>query len=91
MAWRRAPKPSWMDGRIDLPAPPRHRLHRLRSAAMSTAVLVARIVCVLGGLGAYGLSVVGFIGGTSLGITGAIVGTLLLLIGLWRPRRSRRR
>lgn len=88
MAWRRAPKPSWMDGRIDLPAPPRHRL---RSAAMSTAVLVARIVCVLGGLGAYGLSVVGFIGGTSLGITGAIVGTLLLLIGLWRPRRYRRR
>lgn len=84
MAWRRALKPSWMDGRIEPQASPRHRL---RSAVMSTAVLVARIVCVLGGLGSFALSVVGFIGGTSLGITGAIVGSLLLLIGLWRPRR----
>jgi hypothetical protein len=73
-----------MDGRIDPPAPPRQRLRRF---AMSTAVIVARIVCVVAGLGAYGVSVVGFLGGSSLGVSSAIVGTVLLVIGLWRPRR----
>jgi hypothetical protein len=72
-----------MDGRID---PPVRRGIAVRSFAGSAVVVVARTICILAGLAAYGLSLVGFLSGTVLGMYGAVVGSVLLLLGIpWSP------
>ena len=60
----------------------RRRRPSLKSVASSTAVALARMVCVVAGLAALGIGLVGMLAGTGLGIWGASVGSVLLLIGL---------
>ncbi len=60
----------------------RRRRPSLKNVASSTAVALARMVCVVAGLAALGIGLVGMLAGTGLGIWGASVGSVLLLIGL---------
>jgi hypothetical protein len=60
----------------------RRRRPNLKDIASSTAVVLARMVCVVAGLAAMGVGLVGMLAGTGLGIWGASVGSVLLLIGL---------
>jgi hypothetical protein len=60
----------------------RRRRPSMKDIASSTAVVLARMICVVAGLAALGIGLVGMLAGTGLGIWGASIGSVLLLIGL---------
>ncbi len=60
----------------------RRRRPSMKDIASSTAVALARLVCVVAGIAALGVGLVGMLADTGLGIWGASVGSVLLLIGL---------
>lgn len=60
----------------------RPRRRSTKELASNAAVVVARIVCVVAGLAAFGIGLVGMLAGTGLGPWGAAIGGVLLLIGL---------
>lgn len=60
----------------------RRRRRSAKDLASNAAVAVARLVCIVAGLAAFGAGLVGMLAGTGLGSWGAGVGAVLLLIGL---------